>query len=196
MNPTLTNSKTVHLVSSRPRRDVQVQISPVDTASDVLSRAGLEPNDHYIIKPNDQAEIGMDETVFPHVSDGGKLNVVPQSDVGGAGIRPLPTYAQDHGWIPRRTIDGITHEGYYRANGLRWEGRVKESRWGELQFEINNPPLTYIRQSPWAGCFHAMTGTWMWITFLRQPTDISSGVAAVNKILKSVFANRQQYGRY
>ena len=78
----MAETKTVHLVSSRPRLDLQVQVSPTDTASTVLNNAGLDPNDHYIIKPGDQTEFGLDETVYQHVSDGGKLNVVPQSNVG------------------------------------------------------------------------------------------------------------------
>lgn len=185
------DTKTVHLVSSRPRKDIQVTVGPTDTATDVLQRAGLDPNDQFIIKPGDQTEFGMDEPVFPHVADGGKLNVVPQSIVGGAGTRPLPAYAQDHGWTPTRSFDGsTTYRGYFRALGLRWEGRIRETLWGEREFEINNPPIAYIRQSEWAGCFHALQGTWMWITFSRQPTDVDSGIAAVNKILKSVFTNR------
>ena len=109
----------------------------------------------------------------------------------------LPTYSQDMGWTRKPTVDGtVTYEGFYRANGLRWPGLVHQTPWGALQFEIHNPPLAYIRQSQWAGCFHAMTGNWMWITFLRQPTDVDSGIAAVNKILKSVYNNRHAYGRY
>lgn len=74
--------KTVHLTCSRPRLDTQVKVTPTDTASQVLRNAGLDPNDHFIIKPGDQTEFAMDEPVFPHVADGGKLNVVPQSNVG------------------------------------------------------------------------------------------------------------------
>lgn len=200
----MNGNKTVHLVSSRPRRDVQVQISPTDTASAVLEKAGLDVNDHYLIKPGDQTEFGMDETIYDSVSDNGKLNVVPQSNVGGSNLPDPPrgmnlfytppvlkSYSQDMGWTPRPATDGgITYEGYYRALGLRWRGRVTQTAWGALQFEIHNPPITYIRQSQWAGCFHPMTGDWMWITFRRHPTDVDSGVAAVNKILKSVYENR------
>jgi hypothetical protein len=184
----MNDTKTVHLVSSRPRRDVQVQIGPTDTATDVLTRAGLSPNDSYIINPGNQAEFKMDELVHPAVSDGAKLNVVPQSSVGGAPPRPLPSYAQDQGWTTRYEPDGsLLHEGYFRALGLRWEGRVHQTMWGMLMFEINNPPLTYIRLSPWAGCFHALQGLWMWITFSKQPADVDSGIAAVNKLLKHVY---------
>lgn len=106
----------------------------------------------------------------------------------------LPAYAQDNGWTPTPGRGGITvYHGYFRALGLRWQGRVTKNAWGELQFEINNPPITYIRQSEWAGCFHALQDGWMWITFSLQPTDVDSGVAAVNKILKSVYENRTRY---
>lgn len=110
--------------------------------------------------------------------------------------RCLPSYAQDHGWTPQRSWDGtITYTGYFRITGLRWEGRVTQQRNGSLHFEINNPPIAYIRDSEWAGCFHALQGKWMWVTFKRQPPDIDSGIAAINKILKSVYEHRRPTAR-
>ena len=81
MMPTRIETKLVHIVSSRPLRDVPVEITPQDTASAVLEKAGLSPND-MLMKPGDQADFGPTDLPFNEVPDGGKLHVVPQSTVG------------------------------------------------------------------------------------------------------------------
>jgi hypothetical protein len=75
-------TKNVRLVLTRPRKEIPVAISPEDTASTALQKAGLDPNDYYVLKPSDQTEFGMAEPIFNHVEEGGKLHATPQSNVG------------------------------------------------------------------------------------------------------------------
>ena len=85
MTPTATEvirTKLVNIVSSRPLKQVPVEIGPEDTAADVLDRAGLDAQDHMLMKPGDQADYGPTELPFDDVPDGGKLHTVPHSTVG------------------------------------------------------------------------------------------------------------------
>ncbi len=77
-----TQIKTVKIVSTRPRKEVTVDVAPEDTASAVLEKAGLDPNDQMLMMPGDKADFEPTEAVYPQVSEGGKLHVVPQSTVG------------------------------------------------------------------------------------------------------------------
>jgi hypothetical protein len=77
-----TQTKLIEIVCSRPLKTVSVEIDPHDTASDVLEKAGLNAEDHMLMKPGDQADYGPTEVPFHDVADGGKLHVVPHSTVG------------------------------------------------------------------------------------------------------------------
>ena len=79
---TTTQTKLITIVCSRPLKEVPVEVGPQDTASDVLEKAGLNSNDHMLMKPGDQADYGPTEMPFGDLSDGGKLHVVPHSTVG------------------------------------------------------------------------------------------------------------------
>jgi hypothetical protein len=74
--------KLVTIVSSRPRKEVPVEILPQDTAAAVLEKAGLEPNSSMLMKPGDEVDYGPTDLPFNEVPDGGKLHVVPHSTVG------------------------------------------------------------------------------------------------------------------
>ena len=75
-------SKFIRIVSSRPPKEAMVEISPDDTASVVLEKAGLDPNGSWLMKPGDRAEYEPTELPFNDVSDEGKLHVIPNSMVG------------------------------------------------------------------------------------------------------------------
>jgi hypothetical protein len=79
---TATETKLVHVVSSRPRKEVPVEITAQDTASDVLEKAGLNAADQMLMKPGDQADYAPTDLPFKDVPEGGKLHVVPLSTVG------------------------------------------------------------------------------------------------------------------
>ena len=76
-----TFAKQIRIVSSRPRQEIAVELTPNDTASSVLEKANLDPND-LLMKPGDQREYEPTEAPFDDVPDGGKLHVVPHSSVG------------------------------------------------------------------------------------------------------------------
>lgn len=79
---TLTSTKNIRIVSSRPPKEAIVEITPDDTASSVLEKAGLNAGDNMLMKPGDQADYGPTELVFDTVPEGGKLHVIPNSTVG------------------------------------------------------------------------------------------------------------------
>lgn len=78
----LTSTKTIRIVSSRPPKEAIVEITSDDTASAVLEKAGLNPNDYMLMKPGDKADYAPTEMVFDTVPDGGKLHVIQSSTVG------------------------------------------------------------------------------------------------------------------
>jgi hypothetical protein len=82
MTSSATSTKLVTIVSSRPRKEVPVEMTPQDTAAAVLEKAGLNPNDNMLMKPGDQADYGPTDLPFEDVPNGGKLHVVPHSTVG------------------------------------------------------------------------------------------------------------------
>jgi hypothetical protein len=81
---TTTETKLVHIVCSRPLKDVPVEVYAEDTAAAVLEKAGLNSGDYMLMKPGDQADYGPTDLPFADVPDGGKLHVVPHSTVGAA----------------------------------------------------------------------------------------------------------------
>lgn len=74
-------TKSLTIVSSRPRRECAVEIGPGDTAAAILTKAGLDPND-LLMKPGDQEDYSPTDLPFDSVSNGSKLHVVPASVVG------------------------------------------------------------------------------------------------------------------
>ncbi len=109
---------------------------------------------------------------------------------GQSGAAPR-TYAQDMGWKPTRRPGYILHEGHFRTVGLRWRGFARECS-GSFDFYIFDPPIGFVRNSQWAGCFHLGDGRWYHITFVpgQQPKDLDSGIAAINKVLSRSLRSR------
>ena len=78
-------TKLIQVVSSRPPKTVLVEIEPGDTASSILQKAGLDPNDGMLMKPGDQDAYNNTDLPYDDLPvSGGKVHVVPQSTVGGA----------------------------------------------------------------------------------------------------------------
>ena len=82
MSDTTLQTKLIHIVSSRPLKDMTVEIGPDCSAGDVLEKAGFNPVDYMLMRPGDLADYGPTELPFDEVPDGGKLHVVPHSTVG------------------------------------------------------------------------------------------------------------------
>lgn len=78
----MTLTKNIRIVSSRPPKEVIVEITPDDTASSILEKADLNPNDYMLMKPGDKADYAPTEMVFETVPEGGKLHVIQSSTVG------------------------------------------------------------------------------------------------------------------
>ena len=81
MTSTTSETKLVHIVCSRPLKELSVEVTPHDTAAAVLTKAGREPED-MLMKPGDQDAYEPTELPFDDVPDGGKLHVVPHCTVG------------------------------------------------------------------------------------------------------------------
>ena len=78
--------KLIQVVSARPPKSVLVEVEPSDTATSILLKAGLDPNDHMLMKPGDQDAFANTDLPFDLLPiSGGKCHVVPQSTVG-AGV--------------------------------------------------------------------------------------------------------------
>lgn len=73
--------KHITVVCTKPRREIPVDVAQVDTAADVLRKAGLSTNDYFLLKPT-QEEYQPSEPVFVDMVEGGKAHCVPQSNVG------------------------------------------------------------------------------------------------------------------
>ena len=180
--------KSVRLVCSRPRKEFTVDVTPDETASSLLEKAGLNANDYIMLKPGDQSDFQPADAVWGEAVDGGKFHIVTQSSVGTGGQPGAAprTYAQDMGWAVKALPDGMVYRGYFRAKGLRWQGQIQCAPDGRILVFIENPPLGFIRSTEWAGCFHATsTGKWFQVTFkpYAPAKDVDGAIAAVNKIL-------------
>lgn len=216
---TATATKRFRVVCTRPRKETWVEITEDDaSASAVLRKAGLDVNGYYLLKPTDQTEYQLSESVWNDVDNNGKLHVVPQSDVGtgmdvarlvfrglaadarrllqslntvGQNARPFgrtsSTYSVENGW--QRSGDSWT--GFFRANGMRWPGRVRVNS-GEPSFFIKNPPIAFIRSSEWSGCFHGAGDGWYAVNVYGDEFDVDSGIAAINKVLHVAFRPGQR----
>ncbi len=78
----MTATKSIQIVSSRPPKDLNVELAPEDTVSAILERVGLDPNQYWLMRPGDQAEYELSEMPYSDVSDGEKLHIIPNSIVG------------------------------------------------------------------------------------------------------------------
>ena len=100
----------------------------------------------------------------------------------------------DSGALPRLAL----------ARGLRPAGLAIKVPDGRVFFFIHNPPIGFIRESRWAGCFHQLSNVgpvhalfrtvigkpvdgWYYITFAHAetPQGPDEGIAGVNRVLNS-----------
>ncbi len=76
---TTTDTLMVRILSSKPKKEVLVEIVPGDTATAVLEKAGLDANDYMLMMPGNQNDYAPGDSVWESAPDGGKLHVVPSS---------------------------------------------------------------------------------------------------------------------
>jgi hypothetical protein len=110
---------------------------------------------------------------------------------GGQPSAAPRNYAQDLGWKKQMSANGTVYTGHYRAAGLRYDGWIL---WREKrpEFFILKPPIDLLRDTDYAGCFHARNDGWWLITFKPYdvPADVASGIAAIHKTLRKAFELR------
>lgn len=107
-------------------------------------------------------------------------------------IAVSPTYVEDMGWAPRRD-DALISDGSFRIPcGFEWQGIARRGVSGQCEFFIKNPPIPYLRQTRWGGCFHSQGEGWYLVGVHAVNnhgpiTDISSGIASINDILAQTY---------
>lgn len=106
-------------------------------------------------------------------------------------------YRQQLGWQSRESGDDLIFTGQYRVSGLRYDGWVRRDASRKLSFFIRNPPIEWLRDTEYGGCFHPRNDGWWLIGFKPNdtPADVSSGIAAIQKALGCAFEIRAQKRR-
>ena len=108
-------------------------------------------------------------------------------------LSDLRTLSKDLGWTSTRENGYRESYGFFRPNGLRWDGYIVENNYQSFRFYILKPPIRLLRRTEWAGCFHSIGDSgWYRITFKPWsiPKDVDGGIAAVNKVLRNIFRRR------
>lgn len=104
----------------------------------------------------------------------------------------IRVYSDDLGWQRQRTAEGIVHSGTYRGPAVRYSGWILEDN-DTLAFYIYKPPINLLRDTEYGQCFHPQKdGDWWLIGFrpYARPADVSSGIAAIQKALRTAFTTR------
>ena len=79
---TMTQTKKIDIVSDHPLKKVRVDAEPQTTASEILQKAGFNPNQFHLIKKGDPDQYEPEALPFADLNDGEKLHVLPESSVG------------------------------------------------------------------------------------------------------------------
>lgn len=202
--------KTIRVVEERSGLDKEVKIGPKDTADDVVKKVGLSPADYAVMKTDGESKFNAGDAVWEHVQDNDKLHLVPISSVGvgifdllekvfkgGAGNRSS-SFAEVNGWKRVGSgFSGARYEGYFRAKGYRWRGEALRKLDGFVDMFIWSPPMSTVRASRFAACFHPTETRNRWMVNVNdgnthiKTKDLNAGVAAVNQMLHEIFVPRQ-----
>jgi hypothetical protein len=108
---------------------------------------------------------------------------------GGADRRPAPVverqeipYWRERGW--KRT--GWTYKGNYVTPYGAFAGWISQPSITDIQFYIQHPPAC-VFESSHAGCFQPRDKDWFFVHMYRRPRDVSSGIAAIERLLTDCF---------
>jgi len=113
-------------------------------------------------------------------------------------VTPMPkTFDQQLGWVQERTAEGVVYQGLYRAVGLRYTGWILKRADGTFLFHILKPPITLLRDTEYEHCFRPRNSGWWLVDFqpAAEPVDVSSGIAAIQKALRTAFHTRLEQRR-
>jgi len=96
-------------------------------------------------------------------------------------LRPL---YEEKGWRK----EGRVYRGYYRANGRRWRGEIRELHRGFFEAFIWNPPLDALERHPHGPCFQRRNGRFN-VHLNKMPRDVDHLITNVETILKEALTS-------
>jgi len=71
----------IRVVSEKPYKEAKVTIEPDSTASEILEKAGFDPNLFMLAKKGNESVYELGDQPYADMHDGEKLNVVQHSNV-------------------------------------------------------------------------------------------------------------------
>ena len=92
-------------------------------------------------------------------------------------------YWQQREWVAH----GWEYYGYYRTRWGSWQGKAKTSPSNRIDLFIHDPP-DFLESHPHWACFRSRFGGWYFIHANEPITDLSSGILAVENILREAQA--------
>lgn len=99
--------------------------------------------------------------------------------------RHLDPLYKEKGW--RR--DGRRYQGYYRVNGRRWRGEIRERHRGFYEAFIYNPPMRHLEYHPHGPCFQPSRADGRFkVHFQEMPMNVDQVIVNVETILSEALA--------
>ena len=93
-------------------------------------------------------------------------------------------YWQERGWLRK----GDTYTGTYQTQYGAFQGLV-EQRGADLRFYMFDPPQAVRQSSHWA-CFQDRGSGRYNVHMSRRPSDVGSGIMAIERLITSAFEGR------
>ena len=95
-------------------------------------------------------------------------------------------YWQDQGWIRK----GDEYRGYFRTELGEWRGLIKACP-DEFEVFIFKPP-GFLKDSSHEACFLYQSNGWYDVHYPKEPTDVSSAILAVEKVIHNAFDEKRE----
>ena len=95
--------------------------------------------------------------------------------------RQIP-YWQDRGW----KHEGNIFSGSYQTPYGAFQGWIEERGGNTFNFFIYSPPQEMKQHSHWS-CFQSRGSDWYLVHMSRRPTDVSSGILTIERLLMDAF---------
>ena len=94
-------------------------------------------------------------------------------------------YWQEQGWQQ----DGRTYRGTYKTAYGSFVGRIEQVRPGNFRLHIYEPPREIRNHAHWT-CFQNLGNGHYRIHMSQMPSDVSSGILAIERLLTEAFEGR------
>jgi hypothetical protein len=95
--------------------------------------------------------------------------------------RQIP-YWQERGW----TLENNEYTGTYQTPYAAFKGWIQEERSGRINLYIYSPSAEIRRHSHWT-CFQHRGDHWYLVHMGRQPSDVSSGIMTIERLIKEAY---------